>query len=129
MARADAAEYGAFVRGVDVTWQKLVNRKDPLQPNIPSPKDGGWEDHVAVSPKIEFLKYGFFDSEWYYDSAYQKVQEVGLKIDAGVHVGPWFDLLYNHESIHSCDTTNAYNDRKDYELRDAVGIRVHLYAK
>jgi hypothetical protein len=122
-AKGEPANYSLGVREVAVTWQKIANKRTPLQPDI---RSADWGDHVAVEPSLYFLKRGFFDSEWYFDTAFKKVTEVGLKFDMGVSVFSWADILYTHWSYHSADKLNSYNNVKGYGLEDYVGVRLRF---
>lgn len=118
---AEAGEYSLKVREVTITYQKVVNKRSPLQPEIPSPD---WGDHVSIKPHLTLLKRGFFDSEWYFDTAYSKVTEAGLKFDLGVRMFSWADLVYTHRSWHSADKLNSYDNPHGFGLEDYVGVRL-----
>lgn len=109
------------IESLELSAMQILNYKNPLLADIDGPD---WGHEVMMSPCVSFLKIGYLESKWYFDSAYQKVMQVGLYYDLGVRVTPWLDIVARHHSWHSADESNSFGDDSDYGLKDSIGIKI-----
>lgn len=111
------------VESLQLTARKYTNMKNPLLPDIDGPD---WGHHVEIGPCVSFMKRAYLDSQWYFDSAYKKVMEVGLHYTLGVRVADWLDVTYVHHSYHSADRLNVYGRENQYGLADSFGFQINF---
>lgn len=118
-AEGKESSWGLGVKQVDFSYEKFLNKKSPLLPDIPT---NDWSHRVSISPQLTFLKAGFFDSTWYCDTAYKKVMEAGLHFDLGIRVSEWLAVSYAHWSYHSTDRGNSMDawTERNYGLEDSI---------
>lgn len=118
----------AGVYKLDLTYSQIVHNNDALVPDVPTDQ---WGQQVQLELGIREPLGFFLEPNVHFETAYQKVETVGLQFRTGFFLTNWLDVEWQHHSRHSADRTNSYGEAHPgvstkYPLFDAAGVRIHF---
>lgn len=109
------------LREAALTYKKFVSDgRDPLlYPEV-------HHEAIDVTLDMDILKYAYWDNTILSETTTGQYRSIGLRsFLVGVHVFPWLDIQYAHQSLHVLDREYGVMDK--FPVEDSVGLKLYLY--
>jgi hypothetical protein len=93
-----------------------------------APYDEQLTQGANLNLNLSALRYVFWNGQFQMLGDSSRLHEAGLTFMSGLHLGPWFDAYYFHNSQHLLDNP-PLESNYHFPQSDFYGLRIHFFRK